>query len=674
MIISRLFTAGAFLFIACNASAVSLGGSQGSAFLGQSLLISIPLALEGAEATTESCVSADVFYGENRLENSRVRVSLDKASAGRDTMIRVRTTVAVNEPVVTVQLRAGCTRSIERRFVFLADPMVPQAPVVVAPSNTPREPAAAELPQASKLPKTAVPGSRAAAVPAQRRVVARGGDEGVVRNKTSIAARRPAAKPGARLTLEPLDLSVETSPELKISRELSIPTETNAGQRAMAAAWWKALMAGPEDVLRDAEKTSSFEAELKRLGAESKKNQLAMVDLQAQLEQQQRESTWWIGGLLTALVLVIAASVLWRLVPGKRLAPWWAKKETAEDHWFASGPSALGGMARDGSSVDSELLYSVPFEKNTAEVPAYRPPRSAAPRNPDFKQSSRRGHSDFALSMPHVPRAVNAEELFDVQHQAEFFISVGRHEQAVAVLRSHISESQTSALVYLDLFNLYHQLKRRSEFDSLREEFSHLFNAEIPPFDAYAEASEGLEVHEAVLARIVSLWPDPRVLEVIEEAVFREPGGQAEVFGLEAYRELLLLYGIAKEIGQTPVPAKSSLMDFDLGANGKSGSYASLANARRKTRVRPAGTGQAPTPPASVKIESPASRFDVDIDLTVLHPEEPAFVAPGASPPEPVAMIESASPPAEDFARFNLIDFEIASVSTPPSAVEEKKK
>ena len=32
---------------------------------------------------------------------------------------------------------------------------------------------------------------------------------------------------------------------------------------------------------------------------------------------------------------------------------------------------------------------------------------------------------------------INPEELFDIQQQAEFFVSVGEHDQAVEVLRQH---------------------------------------------------------------------------------------------------------------------------------------------------------------------------------------------------------------------------------------------
>src|SRR5690606_27253672 len=86
---------------------------------------------------------------------------------------------------------------------------------------------------------------------------------------------------------------------------------------------------------------------------------------------------------------------------------------------------------------------------------------------------SRRDQTDFGLSMPHTPRAAKAEELFDVQHQAEFFISIGKEEQAIAILLDHVGDDvQTSALIYLDLLNLYHKGNRKEDYSELANSFN----------------------------------------------------------------------------------------------------------------------------------------------------------------------------------------------------------
>src|SRR5690606_27774432 len=75
------------------------------------------------------------------------------------------------------------------------------------------------------------------------------------------------------------------------------------------------------------------------------------------------------------------------------------------------------------------------------------------------------------------------------------------------------------------------------------------FTGEVPDFDRFDQPSASLEYYARALSRIVALWPSPRVLDVIEESIFRKPGlPGAERFTLEAYRELLLLYHVASEV------------------------------------------------------------------------------------------------------------------------------
>lgn len=95
-------------------------------------------------------------------------------------------------------------------------------------------------------------------------------------------------------------------------------------------------------------------------------------------------------------------------------------------------------------------------------------------------------------SMTGMPRIVNAEELFDVQQQADFFVSLDDFDKAIEVLRHHIADNvETSAVAYLDLFDLYHQLGRKADYEALSENFSRTFNAGIPAFDCYEADTQG---------------------------------------------------------------------------------------------------------------------------------------------------------------------------------------
>jgi DNA-binding transcriptional regulator YbjK len=160
---------------------------------------------------------------------------------------------------------------------------------------------------------------------------------------------------------------------------------------------------------------------------------------------------------------------------------------------------------------------------------------------------------------------VATEELFDIQQQADFFISLGEDEQAIQLLRDHIAESQVpSALTYLDLLKIYHRQGRQEQYEQLRTEFNRLFNAGAPAFEQFSDEGRGLEFYERALGRIQALWPEPRVLDVIEQSIFREAGDpESEVFDLEAYRELLLLYALAKEMIQREAVDSKLPKDFE---------------------------------------------------------------------------------------------------------------
>ena len=91
-------------------------------------------------------------------------------------------------------------------------------------------------------------------------------------------------------------------------------------------------------------------------------------------------------------------------------------------------------------------------------------------------------------------RMVGVEELIDVHDQADFFLTIGKPQQAVAVLEAHIHDQvETSALAWMDLLELYHRLGQRAEFERLRAEFRQNFTGEVPDFDHFDQPSASLE-------------------------------------------------------------------------------------------------------------------------------------------------------------------------------------
>ena len=102
----RLFAGALFLCVATGSSALTLGRLQGLALVGRPLDISVPVLLDAGSDPAELCLEADVFYGETRLDASRVGARLESV-AGRNGTVRVSSLAALDEPVVTVILRVG---------------------------------------------------------------------------------------------------------------------------------------------------------------------------------------------------------------------------------------------------------------------------------------------------------------------------------------------------------------------------------------------------------------------------------------------------------------------------------------------------------------------------------------------------------------------------------------
>jgi hypothetical protein len=178
-------------------------------------------------------------------------------------------------------------------------------------------------------------------------------------------------------------------------------------------------------------------------------------------------------------------------------------------------------------------------------------------------------HSSFQSSAMASMRMVKAEELVDIQQQADFFMSLGQTDQAIEVLESHIQHNtETSALVWLDLLAIYRALHRREDYEMLRGDFQRVFNAQVPAYDSTPTISGGLEDYPRALTRIAALWPSPKVMDVIEESIFRKPGGEgAEPFDLEAYRELVMLYNLGREVVADEPPASRRGQDSGPGSS-----------------------------------------------------------------------------------------------------------
>jgi hypothetical protein len=501
---------------------------------------------------------------------------------------------------------------------------------------------------------------------------------------------KPKAKGGDRLALSPslgssvnassgrlkVDLlDVSATLGLRSSAELLTQPATDEKARTQAAAMWRMINSSPQDLLRDADRLKSLEAEVRTMSELTKRQTQELGVVKADLVKAKGER--FANPLVYGLGALTLASLgfglwAWRRRPSgaavSKKAAWWDAEEKAQaDASKSPGsrsmvlPSTAAAQGKNPKvtsfSADSKAasLEAAPGLTNYAPMSSQGvgdsgfdslAPASVQGQEAPLKKpgANRRGSdgadSGFGAGVAGGTR-VNAEELFDIQQQADFFMSLGQHDQAIDVLQNHISDNlETSAVAYLDLFDIYHKVNKREEFNTLRDEFNRVFNAQVPEFEHYGLSSRGLEDYAPAMQRIQALWPSAKVLDVIEESIFRKPDHDTQPFDLAAYRELMLLYGVAKEIGEPEPDGGDASVDFDLTSPSAPPSGGPQAEGYSHTQITPL-SGDAPRGSAFGQL--PVNHhLGLDIDLDIFDAPTPpgmvaAIAAPKAPPMVPVA-------------------------------------
>lgn len=707
----QIWTGCILLSTALSSSAVTLGRHSGATILGQALDVRVQVLLAPGEDLANLCLSADVLYGDVQLSRHLVRLTPLKSAPDAQASLRVQSSQAINEPFVTLFVRAGCDTAFTRRYVLLADPLseplpaaapgaraaAPTVQVPALPGVVP-SPASTPVPSAPDASRTRESASTAAPARAGARPVPRDPQVAAVAPGTprapSVVRRPPKPAPAPatpRLKLDPIDLSAERDPTLTLSPSLlSEPTGSDEA-RAAAGRLWKAMTATPENVQEDAARLAALEAETAQLRSAQAQAQVRVNELSVQLEQaqDQRYRNWLVyllGGLLLLALLALLMVSRRRHVQGEDTDPsraWWSsadgekqsKAGKASRVAAAPGHPDAGGSRKGQVPVpDRRATHQLDLDQDSSldslpgadEVDMPETVRAGVPAPAEQARERR----DFSPSALGISRSVAAEELFDVQQQADFFVSLGEEDRAIQVLRNHLAEShEPSPLAYLDLFKLYHRMGRREEYDALRDEFNHVFNAGAPPFNRYTAEGQGLEAYETAFSRIQSLWPEPRVLDLIERSIFRDANDdQVEVFDLEAYRELLLLHAIAKDLIQRDGYVRDDAGDF---------THTNMRPLKAAGRVRDEvrdGTGTRNTEPMPLDRAQPvSSRVGLDIDLTELDAlggqdaasELAAFEASLPEVEAPVTPATARTRGAAPREERHLMDFEIVDFAVP---------
>ncbi len=665
-----------------HAQALAFGRAQSIAVLGRPLDVRIPVTFAPNEPTDSICAKVEVFYGDIRAP-ATIELGRSTRAASTDWILRVRSSVALDEPVVTVAVAAGCDSVQTRRYTLFTEPppdeasnavasvgSLPSFPTVTAPAQAGASGRAAERfvvataataaaalavsPVAATDTSSAAPAANSTKqIPAERRAqrknAARQMEQGAasaVDSTVEIGLDRSSASDVKktspklasqanrrdRLKIEPIDLreSLDTGP-LRSSALLESAPSANPQQRAAFSALWQALSSPPEDIARNNLRLDKLQADVAalQLAAGAQTSLLQAAQNQTESTNQTRKL---IGlGLGVAALAAFAAGVWGVLLVRRRRegskTPWWrghsehddsglaplkgktgAKRSTWQDadlvndevfgSDLAGRASALKSRGNQSNETNATVGHSAQTErgryldesrKRVDEILSERDAVSSRSSSLQDFDSPR----DFALSMPGGPeKYLSADELIDITQQADFFVSLGQHDQAILLLQEHIEgESEASPLPYVDLLGLHHSQDQRAAFESLSVRFQSKFNSKVPSFDDFGHDKGGLEDYPTAMSRITALWPSIKVLPVIEESLRRRPDVKSKPFSLQAYRELIFLYTFVKfQAESNEAVVAPSLGDF------------------QPTRIRPLDSVSSHST-SSTKLRNPDSMF-----------------------------------------------------------------
>ncbi|MBP6852030.1 MAG: hypothetical protein KA164_10540 [Rhodoferax sp.] len=672
------------LLAALESQALTLGRMRGAALIGQGLDVTIQVQTDPGEGPSSLCFEAEVFHADARQDPSRVQVNAEPTQAPQTVNVRIQSSIVVDEPVVTIYLRAGCTQKTSRRYVMLADIVSePLAPVVVQAPQAPQVPLVATPAGATG----AAPTSTAQAVPDSTRAAAPRGSAGArspvpARPARAAAPRKPApvkavAPPPAaqtseklvagraagqsRLKLDPLEVLSERVATLE-SSTASAPAEQAAREA------------------RDAQRLQALEASVKNLLAVATRNEANLADLRTRLQQAEEDRyanplVYVLVALLVACLAGIAFLLTRRGGTGGPAGNWWSGTTHAQNTVSAADIPTSGARRSGFTPVSAPAPLSAPDSLPPAEparqqqAPLAKAPSKTAPvtqvdvslvemSESTFDRLMQSGTTHSAVRKPSPStdrgqpgsapplRLLNTDDLFDIRQQAEFFVSLGQTDQAVRILENRISESgETSPLAYLDLLKIFHSLGLKADFRQVREDFNLLFNARVPEFASFANEGRDLEAYPEIVQSLVQAWGKPEILPTIEALVFRDQWtSHHELLDLAVFRDLLLMHAVAQMAATLPdqlqVAAGRNIPRSPFSNAAKPVVQTAASQVQPLSASEPLAADDVPLPPL-------AGTTEVDIDLTDLALDfdldpPPTFAAPPpvASNPDPGNLID----------------------------------
>jgi len=493
-----------FLLSLCHAgsaTALGLGDVSVRSHLGQPLHAVVPLIGMTSAITTDCLSLAGSPGGIAPLPPARLSIE----QVGDQSLLHIRTTQSVNDPVTQFVLVSDCEAHLQREYAVLLDP-----PEGIEMSSG-RIVTDAEAQQALTGQETAI----APAEPVRSRPVRvkpetppAAARANAMRSPASAAkARQSTAQPKPRLVLSGKRGSVGSPLALRLDTTLSTP-----GQRRAEAVMNPTDLSDENTALNH--RIAYLETQLLALQQRNASLDRSRTATPVAVVPPPEPSSQWLLYLLLAGVLtgVGALVVGWRRRSGGRSSSVMRIGESWDQPEAASTDQAFG--------PDTVPLAPAPLRM--AEI--------AAPPGDD-----------------------GTELKEDILDQAEVFMAHGHGELAIHLLQEHLRDAPAESPVpWLLLLDLLHRAGDTAGYVAASTECRRYFNVNLDgrAFFSEGDDGQGLEAYPHLLEQMVKVWNTPDIAAFFEDLVFDHRGGTRIGFEPGAYRDILLLRSISHDVAQ----------------------------------------------------------------------------------------------------------------------------
>lgn len=586
---------------------VSLGPVQSPAWLGQPLDVQMQASVGTTDTGASLCLQAEVWYGDVRVPPSAISTAIRQLGRDGNALLRVRSEAAVNEPVVTVVLHAGCQTRYTRRYTLLAD-VAPLPQAALRPLALPKvaSPASHWVQAPVRLPEPAPRPAGVLRVPSKFKPAARAMAVGSSRPEGDNTVRPPApdalpelpappSQDGGRLQLDPLTLPTTA---------VQPPQETTAAAPPAAAS---------TSTENDA---TQLQHQLQRLREEQAQLRRSMEVVNAQLTQAQNTPSstgsptllYTLSGLV--VVLTGALVVLWQ----RRNTPASSASGTSQPWWLPGQKATVVASEPPG-------------------LPEQPTPQPAAATPHDLSGTAVSGLEVQEDTPEPTPQriAVTLNDLLHLADKVAFFESLGQDTDAIDLLAQFIEQHPLAGeLPYLWWAELATASQDGVAVAQAHNVYQHHYGRALPDMATVGHNAAGLEDDTAFMQQLSRLWPTPAALDWLTRALLAETP-PLQVRTLHSLQEALWLCQIHTHLAPTEVAPTAAPVPLPVTDR--------LPSVALRTADSPLVAAESPEAPAALAQPEAIQMSDW---LSVHEFETPSTPAPPSTEPPVVASAPSA--------------------------------